>query len=83
MRSPIMILATACPSFDHNFCGNLIVTRFALNRLGKDQIHDVVSKLTDGKALPDKIMEIIVQRTDGVPLFVEALTKMILESGAL
>ena len=80
---PIMILATARPTFEHGFGGHPIVTRFALNRLGKEQISGIVSKLTDGKALPDEIMEIIAQRTDGVPLFVEELTKTILESGAL
>jgi class 3 adenylate cyclase/tetratricopeptide (TPR) repeat protein/ABC-type transport system involved in cytochrome c biogenesis ATPase subunit len=79
----IMILATARPSFDYGFGGHPIVTRFALNRLGKDQIGTIVSKLTDGKALPDEIMEVIAQRTDGVPLFVEELTKTILETGAL
>lgn len=80
---PIMILATSRPAFEHGFGGHPIVTRFALNRLGKDQIRDIVAKLTDGKMLPDEIMEIIAQRTDGVPLFVEELTKTILESGAL
>jgi tetratricopeptide (TPR) repeat protein/ABC-type transport system involved in cytochrome c biogenesis ATPase subunit len=80
---PIMILATARPTFEYGFGGHPIVTRFALNRLGKDQIGAIVSKLTGGKALPDEIMELIVQRTDGVPLFVEELTKTILESGAL
>jgi class 3 adenylate cyclase/tetratricopeptide (TPR) repeat protein/ABC-type transport system involved in cytochrome c biogenesis ATPase subunit len=80
---PIMILATARPTFEYGFGGHPIVTRFALNRLGKDQISDIVSKLTGGKALPEEIMEIIAQRTDGVPLFVEELTKTILETGAL
>ena len=80
---PVMILATARPTFEHGFGGHPIVTRFALNRLGKDQIGSIVSKLTDDKALPDEIIEIIAQRTDGVPLFVEELTKTILESGAL
>jgi len=80
---PIMILATARPTFEYGFGGHPIVTKFALNRLGKDQIGAIVSKLTDGKALPDELMEIIAQRTDGVPLFVEELTKTILESGGL
>ena len=79
----VMILATARPSFKHGFGGNPIVTRFALNRLGKAQIGVVVTKLTGGKYLPDEVMEIIAQRTDGVPLFVEELTKTILESDAL
>lgn len=80
---PIMILATARPIFEYGFGGHPIVTRFALNRLGKEQIGGIVSKLTAGKAMPDEIMEIIANRTDGVPLFVEELTKTILESGAL
>ncbi len=80
---PMMILATARPTFDYGFGGHPIVTKFALNRLGKDQIGAIVAKLTDGKALPDEIMAIIAQRTDGVPLFVEELTKTILESSAL
>ena len=46
---PIMILATARPTFEYGFGGHPIVTRFALNRLGKDQIGAIVSKLTDGK----------------------------------
>ncbi|WP_169054306.1 adenylate/guanylate cyclase domain-containing protein [Nitratireductor sp. XY-223] len=79
----IMILATARPSFDYGFGGHPIVTRFALNRLGKEMIGAITSKLAGGKALPDEIMEVIAQRTDGVPLFVEELTKTILESGAL
>lgn len=79
----IMILATARPNFEYGFGGHPIVTRFALNRLGKDQIGDIVAKLTGGKAMPDEIIEIISGRTDGVPLFVEELTKTILESGAL
>jgi class 3 adenylate cyclase/tetratricopeptide (TPR) repeat protein/ABC-type transport system involved in cytochrome c biogenesis ATPase subunit len=79
----IMILATARPTFEYGFGGHPIVTRFALNRLGREQIRAIVAKLTHGKAVPDEIMEIIAQRTDGVPLFVEELTKTILESGAL
>lgn len=80
---PIMILATARPTFKHSFGGHPTVTRFELNRLGKDDINGIVSKLTNGRTLPDEIMEIISQRTDGVPLFIEELTKTILESGAL
>ena len=79
----IMVLATARPTFEYGFGGHPIVTRFALNRLGRDQIGVIVSKLTDGKPLPDEIMDIIANRTDGVPLFVEELTKTILESGVL
>ena len=79
----VMILATARPTFDHGFGGHPIVTRFTLNRLGREQVASIASKLTGGKTLPAEIVEIISERTDGVPLFVEELTKTILESGAL
>ena len=79
----IMMLATARPTFDYRFGGHPIVTRFTLNRLGREQIAAISAKLTGGKALPDEIVEIIGQRTDGVPLFIEELTKTILESGVL
>ena len=79
----IMILSTARPIFEDGIGDHSIVTRIELNRLGKDQIGAIVFKLADGKTLPNEIMEIIASRTDGVPLFVEELTKTILESGAL
>lgn len=79
----ILLLATARPTFEHGFGGHPIVTRFALNRLGKEQILSIVGKLTDDKTLPEEVLKIIADRTDGVPLFVEELTKTILESGVL
>ncbi len=79
----ILILATARPTFEHGFGGHPIVTRFALNRLGREHTLSIVNKLTDGKSLPAEVMEIITDRTDGVPLFVEELTKTILESEVL
>jgi len=79
----IFILATTRPTFVHGFGGHPDVTRFALNRLGRDQVLSIVQKLTPGKAVPEQVLEIILQRTDGVPLFVEELTKTILESGVL
>lgn len=79
----IMILATARPSFEYEFGDSSIVSRIVLKRLGKEQINGIVHKLTGGRALPDELMEIIAQRTDGVPLFVEELSKTILESDVL
>ena len=79
----ILVLATARPTFEHNFGGHPIVTRFSLNRLGREQIAAITAKFTGGKSLPNEIVDIISRRTDGVPLFVEELTKTILESNAL
>ena len=77
----ILVLATARPVFQHGFGGHPLVTRFALNRLDSEQILSIVLKLTGGKTLPEEVMSVIATRTDGVPLFVEELTKTILESG--
>jgi predicted ATPase/class 3 adenylate cyclase len=79
----VLILSTARPNFEHGFGGHPIVSRFALNRLGKEQIRSIANKLTQGNSLPDEVLELIAHRTDGVPLFVEELTKTILETGVL
>ena len=43
----------------------------------------MVSKVTSGKALPDEVLRQIIEKTDGVPLFAEELTKTVLESGVV
>src|SRR5262249_1791690 len=52
-----------------------------LNRLGREQVEVMVERVTHGKALPSEVLQQIVAKTDGVPLFVEELTKTVLESG--
>ena len=79
--APIFLLITARPTFDHGFGGHPIVTRLALNRLGRDQIIAIVDRLSGGKPLPTELLDEIAAKTDGVPLFVEELTKAVLESG--
>lgn len=54
-----------------------------LEHLHREQTRDIVSKLAHGKTLPNEVLTQIVAKTDGVPLFVEELTKMVLESGLL
>jgi class 3 adenylate cyclase/predicted ATPase len=79
----VMMLVTARPTFQHNFGGHPIVTKLALNRLGRDQIVAIVSRLTGGKTLPNELLDVIAAKTDGMPLFVEEFTKSVLESGEL
>jgi predicted ATPase len=55
----------------------------ALNRLDRRDRTTLVAQIAGGKALPDEVVAQIVDRTDGVPLFVEELTKSVLESGVL
>ncbi len=79
----VMILATCRPSFILDFPKEKTITHLKLGRLGREEIYAMVDKLTFGKSFPDEILQIIAQRTDGVPLFVEELTKTILESDVL
>jgi predicted ATPase len=54
-----------------------------LNRLLRRQAAELTGRVAHGKALPAEVVEQVVAKTDGVPLFVEELTKMVLESGLL
>src|SRR5262249_2773999 len=53
------------------------------NRLSHAQVEQIVNRMTDGKTFPAEMLQQIIIRTDGVPLFVEEITKAILESGQL
>ena len=79
----ILMLVTARPTFEHGFGGHPIVTKLALNRLGREQVTAIINKITGGKTLPVELIDEISNKTDGVPLFVEELTKAVLESGEL
>jgi class 3 adenylate cyclase/predicted ATPase len=59
------------------------ITPLTLNRLDRPQVEALVRHLTGGKALPAEVVQHLITRTDGVPLFIEELTKMLLESGLL
>jgi predicted ATPase len=54
-----------------------------LNRLPTRQRIEMISRMIGGKALPREIADQIVERTDGVPLFIEELTKAVIESGVV
>lgn len=82
-RIRVLVVITARPEFQHDFGRRRHVTRIVLNRLGRAQISALVSGVTGGKALPEELVELIAAKTDGVPLFVEELTKTMLESGRL
>jgi class 3 adenylate cyclase/tetratricopeptide (TPR) repeat protein len=80
---PLLVVLTHRPEFQSRWSQYGHVTALNLSKLTRAQSSAMVSKLTGGKALPDELLEQILVRTDGVPLFVEELTKSILESGAL
>jgi class 3 adenylate cyclase len=59
------------------------LSQLTLSRLGRGQVEAMVERVTGGKALPAQVVQQIVTKTDGVPLFVEELTKTVVESGLL
>jgi class 3 adenylate cyclase len=80
---PVLVIVTFRPEFQPPWTGQPQVTVLALNRLDRRDRAVLVEQITGGKALPDQVIGQIVDRTDGVPLFVEELTKSILESGVV
>jgi predicted ATPase/class 3 adenylate cyclase len=79
----ILLLATARPEFTPPWPGHSHVSTLSLNRFGRSECETLISGITKGKALPLEVHDQIVSRTDGVPLFIEELTKTVLESGLL
>ena len=76
----VLMLITARPTFSHGFGGHPIVTRLALNRLGRTQTAAIIERIAGSRTLPERLVEEIATRTDGVPLFVEEMTKAVLET---
>ena len=79
----ILALLTFRPDFSPPWTGRAHLTQVTVTRLPRRQAVEVIRQVTHGKALPPEVLEQIVAKTDGVPLFVEELTKMVLESGLL
>ena len=82
-RLPVLAVVTFRPEFAPPWAGHGHVTALSLSRLGRRQGGAMVGRVAGGKALPAEVLEQILARTDGVPLFVEELTKAVLESGLL
>ena len=79
----ILALFTCRPDFSPPWTGRAHLTQMTLNRLPRRQAAELTGRVAHGKALPPEVVEQVVAKTDGVPLFVEELTKMVLESGLL
>ena len=71
------------PEFSPPWAGQEHVTALPLNRLGRGQAVTMIDGVANGKKLPAEVQEQILSKTDGVPLFVEELTKSVLESELL
>ena len=79
----VLLLATARPEFVSPWPTHRHVTNVGLSRLDRIEGQALVAGVTGGKTLPAEVLDQIVAHTDGVPLFIEELTKTILESGVL
>jgi class 3 adenylate cyclase/predicted ATPase len=78
-RLPILLVVTFRPEFQHGWGGQPHVTQLGLNRLGERDVTTLVRGLAGNLPLGSDVVEEIVDRTDGVPLFIEELTKAVLE----
>jgi class 3 adenylate cyclase len=78
-----LLVLTFRPEFAAPWVGRAHVASFQLSRFGRRQALAMVDGVASGKALPIEVLDEIVAKTDGVPLFVEELTKTVLESGLL
>jgi class 3 adenylate cyclase/tetratricopeptide (TPR) repeat protein len=80
---PILVLMTFRPEFEPPWAGLPNVGLLRLDRLDRQDTRALVEQVTVGRKLPSEMMMQIINKTDGIPLFVEELTKMVLESGLL
>ncbi|MSQ46992.1 MAG: hypothetical protein EXR78_01180 [Deltaproteobacteria bacterium] len=77
----MLMLLTFRPEFTPTWASRSHVSHLVLSRLGRKQTSAIVEQLTSGKALPTEVMQQIVSKTDGVPLFVEELRSVYLVRG--
>jgi class 3 adenylate cyclase/predicted ATPase len=78
---PVLLIVTFRPEFQPPWTGQPQVSILALNRLDRRDRTVLVEQIASGETLPEEVVAQIADRTDGVPLFVEELTKDVLESG--
>jgi len=79
----ILTVFTCRPTFQPSWSHRSYVTEVSVTRLAQPQVARMVERVAGGKTFPDEVLQQIVQRTDGVPLFIEEMTKTVLESGVL
>ena len=80
---PVLLIVTFRPELQPPWAGQPQVSMLALRRLDRRDCTTLITQIGGGKTLPDEVVFAIADRTDGVPLFVEELTKSVLERGLL
>ena len=79
----VLVLLTCGPTFQPSWSHRSSLTEVTINRLSPTQVAQIINGMTDGTIFPAAVLQQIMDKTDGVPLFVEEMTKAILESGQL
>src|SRR5262249_14087108 len=77
----LLVLITFRPEFTPSWTSSPHVSLLNLYRLAPPERAEMIKHVTGGKTLPEEITDQIIGRTDGVPLFIEELTKSVVESG--
>jgi class 3 adenylate cyclase/predicted ATPase len=77
---PVLLVVTFRPEFDPPWTGRPHVTALTINRLEEREINAMIDRIIGNKVLPPNIRREIIERSDGVPLFVEEITKAVLEA---
>lgn len=80
---PVLMVVTFRPEFSPLWPDHTHTTSLALSRFSRSLVVSMISRIAGGKDLPDVLCDKIIDKTDGVPLFVEELTKTVLESNLL
>ena len=76
----VLLIVTFRPDFDPPWLGRPYVTALTINRLAEREIAVMVERVIGNKLLPAGVLQDIVERTDGIPLFIEEMTKAVLEA---
>ena len=82
-RLPVLLILTHRPDFEPPWTGESQVTSLTLGRLGRRESAALAERVAGGKTLPTEILDRVVEHTDGIPLFIEELTKTLLEGSVL
>jgi predicted ATPase len=75
-----LLIVTFRPEFDPPWIGRPYVTALAINRLAEREVGAMIDRLVGNKLIPANIRRDIIERTDGIPLFIEEMTKAVLEA---
>ena len=76
----VLLIMTFRPEFEPPWTGRPYVTALTINRLGQREVSAMIDRVVGNKSLVESVREDIIERTDGIPLFVEEITKAVLEA---